>query len=271
MQIFLHNENQNRIKIMADKNKENLNKPREQMADVELSKKLSFAIYENYRIALEFIETNPDYSLLKFRNIIESVLGVIADKRNLDTELKGKDLSDSIDYLFNEKHIYESLKDNLHDSRKLCNDGVHNGSNFNNKEEFYKAKDGLTKKAKIARKILVKMFKDVYFVMDKNEPMAIEPVDIGHNREIIYNALISTDYKGKLKAGIACEAMFREQFYSSEASVSNDVAYNFDELKKITLAFYEAAYRKSVQVDSKEFLSKTDEEIFKESDIESLC
>ncbi len=246
---------------MADKNKK--------MTDVDLSKKLSFAIYENYRIALEFIETNPDYSLLKFRNIIDSVVYVIADEKNI--EFEDTNLNDNIRYLHECRISSKPLDDNLHEIKKLCNDGIHNGSSFNDEEEFDKVKNELTKKAKIARKKIVEIFEEVYFITIKKQSASkITKVAIGHNRYIIYNALISTDYKEKLKAGIACEAMFKELFYSSETFVSNDVMYNFGEIQKITLAFYEATYKMSVQVDSKAFLSETEEEILQRCDIEPL-
>jgi hypothetical protein len=270
---------------MTDKsqNKKELTSDEKRITDVELSKKLSYAIYENYQTALELINFSPKSSLSSFRIVVEHIIDVIADKHKLDTELKGKNIEDSIDYLFdcqiiNNKH----LKGNFHKVRKFGNIGPHKSPSFNDKDnefdkdkkEFYKkTKSRLIEKAKNARKILISIFGDVYLMMNKGKSLPdITLTPIGHNREIIYNALVSTNYKDKLKAGIICEYMLEEQLHSSEIFEQGNTEYHFKGLRKIALSFYESAYKISAQVDNKSYSSDKEKEveIFKKCELEPL-
>jgi hypothetical protein len=270
---------------MTDKNKEDLKKPKEQMTDVELSKRLSPAVYKYYHKALETIEIDPETSLFKFRKALECVIEIIANEFCI--KLKNKKLFKDIESLFDDKTIskflkkvtnkslnkvtIKSLENNIHETRDLCNDGVHNGSSFKNKDEFDEKINRLAENALVVRKTIKKIFVDVYLIKNNDyPPLPIDDVPLGHSREIIYNALISTSYEEKLKAGIVCESMFKAQFYSSNMFVSNDVMYHFDELKNITLAFYEAAYKISAQMDDEQSSSNEEEIIFKKCKLEIL-
>jgi hypothetical protein len=252
-------------KIMTKQNQEKLDKP---VTDVELSKKLSDAIYENYRIALEFIETNPDYSLLQFRKINERVINIIANK--YDIKLKDNDPVGNIEDLFKHDFIIESLNDNLHDVRKLCNPEMH----VDNNNESDKTNKILTEKASTVRKKIIKIFEDIYFIMDKNKPIPIDLAPIGQQqyRETIYDALVSTDFKQKLKAGIICEDILKAQFYSAPIIETNNVEFHLKGLRKSALSFYEAAYKISAQMDDKSYSSAKEKEteIFKKCELEPL-
>jgi hypothetical protein len=269
---------------MADKNKEKLDKP---ITDVELSEKLSYDICENYKIALEFINSNPDYSLLKFRKIIKSVIRKISKK--FKVELKGNSLEDYIDSLFKmdtdiglkKRYKHKPLNDNLHIVRKLCNEGIHEVKEFNkseelensnNKNEYDKENEILKENAKEARKIIILIFRYVHFIIYKNKLIPIKDVDINHNREIICKALTSTDFNKKLKAGIAYENIFADELHSTPKIDTNDFEFHLKGLRKSALAFYEAAYKISAQLDNESYSNTKEKEkiIFNKCELEPL-
>jgi hypothetical protein len=250
----------------------------DQLTDIELSLELSIDISDDYQIALEFIKSNPDYSLHKFRAVVEGVIYLVA--KNFDIKLEGKRIIDNIHYLLECQVIHKCLSDNLHTVRKLGNSGVHKGSNFKGEAEaaFYReSKDRLIEGALTARKTLVSIFEDVYFLTKKTRPsLPINLVSIGHQeyRETIYNASVSTCFKEKLKAGIICESILDEQNYAAPIVISNEFKYHLEGLERNALAFYEASYKISAQVGDKlsDLSSNTNEEaiILKNCELEPL-
>jgi hypothetical protein len=248
---------------MTDKNQE------KQMTDVELSLKLSYAIYENYHTALEFIETHPDYSLLKFRKVLKSIVEIIADKEEIN--LENKNLNDSIKYLVECGIPSKLLDNNLHDVKFFCNDGIHNGSSFKNKEESDEEINRLRENALIARKKLIEIFEYVYFIMiNKQSAPTIISAIVERNNEIIYNSLTSTNYKEKLKAGIIYEDIFNTQLHSASKPLSRKIKYSLSVLIEYTLAFYESAYKLSAQVDDEAFADDTEKVILQKCELEPL-
>jgi hypothetical protein len=257
---------------MTDKNQEKLDKPRDKMTDVEISKKLSISLCEDYRIALEFMETNPDYSLLKFRKSLKHIIDLISNKSG--TELEYKSLNDSIKYLVGCGVIEHHLKLNLHKVRDLCNGGVHKGSKLN-KEEFDEEINKLKKDALDVRNFFKEIFGSVYVLMNKgasSPKITFAPLGQQQYRETIYDALISTDFKQKLKAGIICEDILKAQFYSAPIIETNNIEFHLKGLRKNALAFYESAYKISAQVDNESYSSakKKEEIIFEKCEIEPL-
>jgi hypothetical protein len=282
---------------MTKQNQEKLDKPREQITDVELSKLLSDDVYKNYCEALDFIETSPKHSLIEFRKVVECVIEVIANKYD-DINLESKILADNIENLFECRVLSKPLYDNLLKVKKFGNKVAHKRvsfnkensnsndkySNFNKENSNYNEKyynfnkensnsndkySNFKKEALDIRETVISIFEDVHKMIHGSYPPPIEYVTLGHNREIMYTALTSTDYKEKLKAGIICESILEEQFNSSAGLASNNVKYNFEELVNITLAFYEVAYKISAQVDETD-LKIAEERVFEECELEPL-
>ncbi|GAB6071024.1 hypothetical protein JCM30760_21210 [Thiomicrorhabdus hydrogeniphila] len=237
---------------------------RSQFTDTDLSRELSVEIFDDYKTGLEFINSNPDYSLHKFRDVTNAVVSLIAKK--FDIDLQSEKLVDNIRLLFDSQVINHSLHNELHQVRTLGNSGVHKNVSFDGEKEFYiQRQKQLIKSALIARKHLVSIFEDVYFLIKNiRPPTQIIYVHIGMQdyRETLYNASVSGCFKEKLKAGIIFESIIKEQSYTASMVVSNDFIYHLDGLEKSALAFYEASYKISAKVDRKlfEFSSGSDKE-----------
>jgi hypothetical protein len=255
---------------MTDKNKEDLKKPREQIDDIELSKRLSPAVYENYLEALDFVETSPKHSLIEFRKVLECVIEVIANKHKLSDEIKDESLNDKIKYLVSCGITGHQLKLNILKVKKLGNKASHVTFNKENSNEKY---SNFKKDALDVRETVVSIFEDVHNMIHGFYPSLLKKrYSLGHNREIIHRALISTDYKEKLKAGIVCESMFKEQLNSSETNEASGLEYHLEMLKNSTLVFYEAAYKISAQVDNNPYSSdkEKEKEVFEKCELEPL-
>jgi hypothetical protein len=261
---------------MTDKNKE---KPREQMTDVELSKKLSDDVHESYLEALDFVETSPKHSLIEFRKVLECVIEVIANKHKLSDEIKGESLNDKIEYLVDCGITGHQLKLNILKVKKLGNKASHvtfNKENSNSDEKYSNSNEkysNFKKEALDIRETVISIFEDVHKIIHDVYPSLLEDrYSLGHNREIIHRALISTDYKEKLKAGIVCESMFKEQLNSSETNEASGLEYHLEMLKNSTLVFYEAAYKISAQVDNNPYSSdkEKEKEVFEKCELEPL-
>ena len=97
-----------------------------EMTDIEFCKEFSESISLDYKTSLEFITVNPDYSLLKFREVISSLCIKIAESQSID--LYTEKLFDWINILFEKGTIHKQFKDNLHEVRVLCNAGIHKGN-----------------------------------------------------------------------------------------------------------------------------------------------
>jgi hypothetical protein len=220
--------------------------------DVAISKAISDEIYDYYVTALEFINSNPDYSLLKFREIVNSVVCLVAE--NNDLRFESERLIDRIDFLFKCQLISFSLKDDLHKVRKLGNSGVHKEYRFDGASEFHESrKKRLVSSAHEARKKVVSILEDSYCIIKNLTSLGkVELVPAGNQdyREILYKATVESCPKIKLKAGIICEAIFNEQSFQAGLIVSNNFAAHLTNLQINALGFYEAACAISANIDN---------------------
>jgi hypothetical protein len=222
------------------------------ISDVDLSKAISDEIYEYYVTALEFINSNPEYSLQKFRNIVESVVCILAE--NNDLRFESQRPVDKINFLFECQLISFSLKDDLHKVRQLGNSGVHDNPSFDGASEFYESrKKELAISAHEARKKVVSILEDTYFILKNVTSLGkvnLVPAGIQDYREILYKATVESCPKIKLKAGIICEAIFNEQSFQAGLIFSSNFAAHLTNLQINALGFYEAACAISANIDS---------------------
>ncbi|NKC15480.1 MAG: DUF4145 domain-containing protein [Gammaproteobacteria bacterium] len=107
-----------------------------EISDLEICKKISNNLYNEYFTALEFISLNPDYSLLKFREAIDYIASLILEKN--DINIKNESLFEKINILFESQIINHTTKDRFHEIRKLCNSGIHKELDFEGSKDFHK-------------------------------------------------------------------------------------------------------------------------------------
>ncbi|WP_448550059.1 DUF4145 domain-containing protein [Thalassotalea fusca] len=221
--------------------------------DLEFAKLFSLQIHEHYQTALEFLDDNPDYSLLKFRKIIELLSNYIAEKRAID--FQNDNLFEQINILFEEGIIPRHIKNNFHELRMLCNDGVHNKSSLKQTDDAdfaQSADEAIKSNAKQSRTLIVELFEDLYLHVPLGKELPkFELVDTKQFglKQIIFDAAIDTSYQAKLKAGIAYQAIAKNNNKDSGLIVSNSFSFNQESLLKIAAAYYEAAYKLSSNFD----------------------
>lgn len=248
------------------------------ITDLELSDKFDKEIAESYVTAVEFISSYPDYSLFKFREIIEFVTRLLAQKNDLKL-LSGK-LVENIDQLFDAQIIHKNTKDQLHEVRKLGNAGVHKSTSKPNEPGFYNdIKDRLKDSAKTARTKVVSIFEDVYYVLNKEylskkvSLVDLQSIDSG---DILFQASISMDYESKLKAGILCQSIFEEQRFALPLIATENQSFHLECLLNNALSFYESSYKISANFHHTDMLFRqkpdlnVDEYILKKCQLEPL-
>ena len=81
------------------------------ISDLKLASEFTEEIYEDYCVALEFLNHNPDYSLLKFRLIIENTINEIAKSKKIefDTEIIFNQIEELYDIQIINKDIFCSV------------------------------------------------------------------------------------------------------------------------------------------------------------------
>ena len=244
--------------------------------DVELSKAISSEVHEFYETALQFIQTNPDHSLVKFRHIAEAVVCKVAEKNDL--KFKSDNLKERIDFLFKCQLISESLTSNLHIVRAFGNSGAHKTPRFEGEAEFYESrKSALVASAHDARNTVVSILVEIYSIINNDSTeISIELAPAGHQvyREILYDACVEESPKIKLKAGITCETILIEQNFHAPIVVSSNFAAHISNLKVTALGFYDASCTISANIDdysrSHGYSQEPEDIICQKADVEAL-
>lgn len=234
------------------------------ISDIDLSQAISPDVCENYTTALEFINSNPDYSLMKFREIVSIVVNLIAKKSNISFE--NKNLLGEINELFESQLINHPLQQKLHKVRKLGNNGVHKEQNFEGAKQFQESrKIKLIEDANQARESVVSILEDVYSIIEEKSMEAkIKLSNTGGQdlREKLYDAYTSVCPKSKLKAGVICETILDEERFKSGIIVSSSFKAHIEQLKDNAINFYDASCKISASIDqhlSEKNLNKDEE------------
>lgn len=249
------------------------------ITDLLVARDFTEVIYNDYCVALEFLDHSPDYSLLKFRLITESLLEEIARFHKLEFETDNT--FERIECLFDVQIINKLLKDDFHIIRKLCNSGVHKAYNDdlfqeNNVDNENNRKKLLIDKATKVRKKINSIFLDVSILLKREQKIkfdeihfvSIKTLDL---KELLFEALIEVDFKKKIKAGVLCESINKEQTLQQGMIIDSNTASHNEFLEKMALNFYDAACQISAQFDKNSHDYNDKEKIItKYSDAEAL-
>jgi TPR repeat protein len=182
--------------------------------DLNFAEKFTNNIAEDYQTAIEFLNDNPDYALLKFRKVIEQLCVFIAIRR--DIEFTNNVLFDRINFLNDVNLINRNTKDLFHEVRDLTNFGVHYTQKPNKDDDatfILETKKKCLENARLARKQVIELFKDVFLLIRLGNTIPkitnIDYSDYGF-KQIIYEGATSASYLAKLKAGIAYHAIAKQ-------------------------------------------------------------
>lgn len=247
------------------------------ITDVVLSQQLSNEICESYSTGLEFMTSNPDYTLLKFRETVEMIVSLLAEKKQI--ELRNENLLERINILSKSQIVSNPMKNELHLVRKLGNSGAHPTVLKSPDADFLDQRQHvLREKANEARNALVSIFEIAFFIIyERYAAKTIELVSSGQQefREVIYDAFLTDCHKSKLKAGIVCESIHKELDVNLPVIVTESKLFHLEEIKNHAIQFYDSACKISANIDLQFFLQGGDDIdkeliIQKHSDVEAL-
>lgn len=229
----------------------------DEISEIELVSLISEEIYNEYVVALEFLNHNPDYSLLKFRLIVETILNELATFKKI--EFEDGSVFKKIEYLFDAQIINKDFKDNFHSIRKLCNGGVHKKIDFSasdlSEKEFYEEnKKQLIKNSQEVRKKLNLIFIDYLNVVKPNLKTNIKNInflDIKEKeyKDLIFQACTQENFRKKIQAGVVCENIKKELQLSKGLVVTSSFGAHLDSLDNMAINFYDAACYISANFD----------------------
>jgi TPR repeat protein len=225
------------------------------ITDIDLSRKFGNSIYEDYEIAVEFLTVNPDFSLMKFRKVLEYICEVVADKN--DVNIGRRKLVDQIVFLSENDCIDKGLTEDLHAARSLCNTGVHKSKQAQNTEDLEfqkKSHQDLVAKAQRTRSIVLRIFEKCYQIVNSVEAFPdYSPVDEGiqEQRALLFDGISSLCSRKKYKAGLLCESIADNSLGGMSLIVSNDAIYHQTSIYKLAADLYEASYKISSRFEAR--------------------
>ncbi|EGR2849133.1 DUF4145 domain-containing protein [Vibrio cholerae] len=223
----------------------------EKITDIALSRQLSKEIGESYTTGLEFMTSNPEYALLKFRDAVEILVSLLEERNQL--ELRNVSLFERINILSKSQIVSNPMGNDLHLVRKLGNVGAHSSELKIQDTDFANQRQNiLQEKATEARKALVSAFENAFFIIfGRYAASRIGLVSSGQQefREIIYNAFLAECHKTKLKAGIICESIYKDLHANSPLLITQSLSYHLEGIEMHAIHFYDSACKISANID----------------------
>lgn len=239
--------------------------------DLDFAYQFTKAIHEDYQTAIEFLNDNPDYALLKFRKITEELCVLIGKK--MEIEFSSSSLFDRIEDLDIAQVINQSTKRIFHQLRKLCNDGIHGGRNITMDDQqsyILETKKKFLEKANQARNYTIELLEDIYLSLNLgNELPKFSIVNSADYdlKKVIYEGATSSTHQSKLKAGIAYETIAKQESIDKPLVVENSFKLYHDGLLKLAASHYESAVELSFEEST---YRHSPENLFLYCDVESL-
>lgn len=187
----------------------------------------SYQVKETYSTALEFINSKHDFSLLKFRQLSESLVSILIDKYKLTSEVNGLSLYDKIRKLENYDCICSVMSSHLHKIRTATNRGVHftplkkaqiEGLPvelvLNKREELFSVRD-------LSANLLLFVYCEITDINKDYIMYELVEVPQFDVKEIIYQATFSTCFKTKLHAALHLESIYDDYVLRSKSNIVN--------------------------------------------------
>jgi TPR repeat protein len=223
--------------------------------DLELASLVSDAIGRSYKEAVEFTTALPSYSLIRYRDVLEGICGLVAEDKNVES--KSLSLFEQINFLAEVGAITFGFKDRCHRLRKLCNPGAHRRSGSvdpQKKDEIKAEHDQLKSNAQEARDlalwIIENFCRSVGKVSGELNYLLVE-IQTQKWKDLLFSAVTDTDAQTKFKAGLWCEAEAEKrelEFNGIIAPTEFEHDQNF--LKRLAATFHRASYEATKNIDA---------------------
>lgn len=223
--------------------------------DLELANQVSNSIGRAYHEAVEFTKVLPSHALVRFRNVLEVLCGLIAEAEGII--LEKKNLSKHIDILCDAGVITFGFRDRCHAIRSMCNPGAHKDpvrGETDTKDDLQLWHSSLVRSASEVRGIVLWVLEKFY--CDTNGlvgKISYELVKIESQewKEVIFAATVNGDPDLQYKAGLWCEAEIDRRLISNQYPIVSDefvAQQNF--LQRLAATYFKASYTLKPNVDA---------------------
>ncbi|EOD4738490.1 SEC-C metal-binding domain-containing protein [Vibrio vulnificus] len=219
------------------------------ISDVELISSFSDEpnLYHIYQKAIENMNINPEFSILKFRQLLERMIIYLYERE--DRHIAGFDNLKSVDRintLFDEGIISFNQKDSAHSIRISANRHVHRENHSVDIDDI------ISSDCKKIRKDVINILRE-HYEMEHKIPygklsVSFEKIDDIDVSELIYNGIFSDNYSSTLEAAIYCESYYKKKLckHTTTESLHNHKEWVFEETMPDTiLSLYKSAVFKS--------------------------
>lgn len=223
--------------------------------DLELASAVSDIVGRTYREAVEFTTALPSYSLIRYRDVLEAICGLIAHAH--DQAIESLSLFEQINELMDAGRITFGFKDRCHKLRLLCNSGAHRKSSLiesRKKDELHAEQQTLKRNSLEARQILLQILES-YYRSAKNfegefDYLLVE-IQTQEWKELLFSAVADDDANDKFKAGLWCEAEAdRKEFEFNGIIAPSAFENNQNFLKRLAATFHLASYNSTKNIDA---------------------
>jgi TPR repeat protein len=223
--------------------------------DLDLANQISKSIGKAYKEAVEFNKVHPSFALVRFRNILEEICGMVASVEGI--VLVKAPLIDQIDALCEAGAIPFGLKDRLHKMRSMCNAGAHYrrvaGDGAAN-EDLQQHHAYLVENAAHVRSLILFVFEYLYnraHGRDSKLAYRVVTIETQEWKEVLYAATVEADPEMQYRAGLWCEAEIERRVRSNKyLIVSEEFAAQQVLLERMAATFFRAAFEFFPNVDA---------------------
>ncbi len=224
------------------------------MNDVELVGEFSKRAESSYRSGVEFILTNPIFSLREFRVSLECLCHDLAFDAGVRSDFES--LHDAIEALADSGVITLFVKDTFHQARILCNDAAHSPvwRKGGERSRIVVSASENERRANRVRELLIDALKNIRKVQGKGGVEVINAeIDTQRWKNLLYEAFMPSSPVGKspvekFRAGEYLESLAEKELsHHPEYIVSDEVGDRISFYTKAAAVLYEAAYRENPQ------------------------
>ena len=228
------------------------------MTDLELSEAFGTVISGYYSDAVDFLQIKPDFSLWRFREVIEELCIKLADRHQID--LSNMNLSNKINELHAHQVINYPDKENLHTIRLHCNSAVHKSTPTPTESDADYLKEASASAIEGAERIrskVISVLQSFYVSLSLGnsfppcKPVSQDEFGGQRYKEILYHAATTDCAKNKFKAGLLLDSLADRALTEVPIVASEKDVAHIDSLRKSAVANYEASCLASADAEKR--------------------
>jgi TPR repeat protein len=223
--------------------------------DLDLASLGSEAVGQSYKEAVEFTNALPSYSLIRYRDVLEAICGLVAV--NSGVVIESLSLFEQINALSAAGSITFGFKDRCHKLRKLCNPGAHRSSSSigpREKGEIKAEHEQLRNNAQEARDLALWVIENycrsVGRINGEQHYLLVE-IQTQEWKDLLFSAVTDSDAQTKFKAGLWCEAEAKKREFEFNGIVApTEFEHDQNFLKRLAATFHLASYKATRNIDA---------------------